>query len=111
MLLALCNSLYSSHSYSGSNLNQGDSLQVVATPDLYNLSVKWASEYNRLVPGANIKVLNVADQQKAGDLIKEGSIGFVSNEFYTGLNSESLWKVVIGRDVIVPVINCKKSIP
>ena len=107
MLLALCNSLYSSHSYSGSNLSQGDSLQVVATPDLYDLSVKWASEYNSMVPGANIKVLNVSDQQIAGDLIKEGSIGFVSNEFYTGINSESLWKVVIGRDVIVPVINAK----
>ena len=45
--------------------------------------------------------------KRAGDLIKEGSIGFVSNEFYSGLKSESLWKVVIGRDVIVPVINAK----
>ena len=60
-------------------------LQVVATPDLYDLSVKWASEYNSLFPGANIKVINVSDQQKAGDLIKEGSIGFVSNEFYSGI--------------------------
>jgi glycine cleavage system H lipoate-binding protein/ABC-type phosphate transport system substrate-binding protein len=107
MLLALCNSLYSSHSYSGSNLNQGDSLQVVATPDLYNLSVKWASEYNSLVPGANIKVINVSDPQRADDLIKRGSIGFVSNEFYSGLNNEPLWREVIGRDVIVPVINAK----
>jgi glycine cleavage system H lipoate-binding protein/ABC-type phosphate transport system substrate-binding protein len=107
MLLALCNNLYSSHSGSGGNLARGDSFQVVATPDLYNLSVKWASEYNRLVPGSNIKVLNVADQQGAGDLIKGGTIGFVSSEFYAGLNSKSFWKIVIGRDVIVPVINSK----
>jgi len=79
MLLTVCNSLYSSPSFSGSNLYEDDSLQVVATPDLYNLSVKWASEYNNLVPGANIKVLNVSDKQKAGELIKKGSIGFVSN--------------------------------
>ena len=107
MLLSVCNSLYSSHSYSGSNFLPDDSLQVVATPDLYSLSVKWASEYNSLVPGANIKVINVSDPQRADDLIKRGSIGFVSNEFYSGLNNEPLWKEVIGRDVIVPVINAK----
>ena len=59
------------------------------------------------IPGANIKVINIADQKKAADLIKEGSIGFVSNEFYSGLKNESLWNEVVGRDVIVPVINAK----
>ena len=97
----------SSHSYNGSNFLPDDSLQVVATPDLYSLSVKWASEYNSLVPGANIKVINVSDPQRADDLIKRGSIGFVSDEFYSGLNNEPLWKEVIGRDVIVTVINAK----
>ena len=42
LLLALCNSLYSRHSNSGNDLSQGDSLEAVATPDLYNLAVKWA---------------------------------------------------------------------
>ena len=107
MLLALCNSLYSSHILSGSDLSPDDSLQVVTTPDLYNLSVKWASEYNSLVPGANIKVLNVSDNQRAGDLIKKGSIGFVSGGFDSELKNGEFWNVVIGRDVLVPVINSK----
>jgi len=88
-------------------LSPGDSLKVLSTPELYNISMKWAVEYNKLFPGANIKVINVADPEKAGDLIKEGNIGFFSNEFYAGLKNESLWKVVVGRDVIVPVINAK----
>ena len=107
LLFVISNSLYSRPSATGKNIFQGDSLQVVATPDLYGISMKWAAEYNRMVPGANIKVVSVVDQKQAGDMINEGKIGFVSNEFYTGLKNESLWQVVIGRDVIVPVINSK----
>jgi glycine cleavage system H lipoate-binding protein/ABC-type phosphate transport system substrate-binding protein len=107
LLLTLCNSLYSRHSAAGANPLPGDSLKVVATPDLYNLSVKLAVEYNRLFPGVNIKVINAPDQKKAGDQIRDGSIGFVSSEFYSELKDESLWKVIVGRDVIVPVINAK----
>ena len=43
----------------------------------------------------------------ADNLINKGNIGFVSNEYYSGFESESIWKVVVGRDVIVPVINSK----
>ena len=105
LLLLISNSLYSRHSSSGKNIFRGDSLQVVATPDLYGISMKWAAEYNKMVPDAKIKVVSVADQNKAGDMIDQGTIGFVSNDFYTGFKNESLWQVVVGRDVIVPVIN------
>jgi len=99
--------MYSSSLNSGSNLVPDDSLKVLATPDLYNLSTKWAEEYNRQFPGVNISVINATDLEKAGDLIKKGTIGFVSNEFYSELKNESFWNLVIGRDVIVPVINAK----
>jgi glycine cleavage system H lipoate-binding protein/ABC-type phosphate transport system substrate-binding protein len=86
---------------------QADSMRVLSTPDLYSLSVKWASEYNRLYPGMKIKIINVSDLQMADKLTTDGDIGFVSNEFYSGFKTGSLWKVVVGRDVIVPVINSK----
>lgn len=105
LLLAVCNSLYSNYSGSLNNTDTGDSLSVMATPELYNLSAKWAAEYNKLTPGANISVINVSEIEKAGTLIKEGSLGFVSGEYYAGLKNESLWKEIIGRDVVVPVIN------
>jgi phosphate transport system substrate-binding protein len=107
LLLAMCNSLYSSYSDSGNDLTGSDSLKVMATPDLYNLTLSWAAEYNRQYPGANISVINVADQERAADLLKKGNIGFVSSEFYAGLKDEALWNAVVGRDVIVPVINAK----
>jgi glycine cleavage system H lipoate-binding protein/ABC-type phosphate transport system substrate-binding protein len=107
LLLAMCNSLYSSYSDSGNDLTGSDSLKVMATPDLYNLTLSWAAEYNRQYPGANISVINVADQERAADLLKKGNIGFVSGEFYAGFKDQALWNAVVGRDVIVPVINAK----
>ena len=85
----------------------GDSIKVLSTPDLYNLSVTWAGEYSRLYPETKIRVISMSDARMVDNLKNEGSIGFVSNEYYSGFISESLWKVVVGRDVIVPVINSK----
>jgi glycine cleavage system H lipoate-binding protein/ABC-type phosphate transport system substrate-binding protein len=84
-----------------------DSIRVLSTPDLYNLAIKWAGEYKRLYPETKIKVISVSDTRIADKLIADGNIGFVSNEYYSGFNSQSLWKVVVGRDIIVPVINSK----
>ena len=89
------------------NSSTDDSTRVLSTPDLYNLSGKWASEYNRLYPGARIKIISVPDTKMIDKLIAAGNIGFVSNEYYSGFTSQSLWKVAVGRDIIVPVINSK----
>jgi glycine cleavage system H lipoate-binding protein/ABC-type phosphate transport system substrate-binding protein len=107
LLLMICNSLYSINSDSEKKTDQEGKLTVLATSDLYPLSAKWADEYNKLNPGTNIKVVNVTSQEQARNMIKEGGIGFVSNEFFTALKNESLWKEIVGRDVIVPVINAK----
>ena len=105
LLLLNCSSTFSKQSSGRNDPSRSDSLNVVTTPDLYNLTMKWAQEYGKLFPGVRIKVKNVSEAAKAGELINEGSIGFISNENYPGLKSESMWKIVVGRDVIVPVIN------
>ena len=110
LLLAFAGSLFRSRSAAGSNSLIADSLRVISTPDLYNLSMKWADEYNRKFPGANIKIVNAADPEQAVKLIREGNVGFISGDFFSGIEIEPLWNVVIGRDVIVPVINTKNPL-
>jgi glycine cleavage system H lipoate-binding protein/ABC-type phosphate transport system substrate-binding protein len=110
LLLVSGSNMFISHTAAGSSLLPADSLRVISTPDLYSLSMKWADEYNRLFPGANIKIVNVADPEKAGKIIREGNLGFISGDFYAGLKREPLWNVVVGRDVIVPVINAKNPL-
>jgi len=84
-----------------------DSIIVLSTPDLFNLSLKWASEYNKLSQESKIKIVNTFNTRMADDILEKGNIAFVSNEYYSALDMESVWKVIVGRDVIVPIINSK----
>ena len=92
----------------GKNNNYtNDTIKVICSPDLYNLSIMWANEYNKAFPEQKIKIISVSDVKMAGNLISAGNLGFVSREYISGIINESVWKVVIGRDIIVPVINSK----
>jgi glycine cleavage system H lipoate-binding protein/ABC-type phosphate transport system substrate-binding protein len=82
-----------------------DSLKVLTTPDLYNTSMIWAEEYNRLNPHTKIRVVNIPDNKTMDKLLAEGNIAFVSNEYYSGFDSQTLWRMVVGRNVIVPLMN------
>jgi glycine cleavage system H lipoate-binding protein/ABC-type phosphate transport system substrate-binding protein len=82
-----------------------DSMRIFSTPDLFNLSSRWASEYNKTSPELKIRVINVSNTKEAENLIVAGNIGIVSKEYYSGLLNESLLKVLVGRDIIVPIIN------
>ncbi len=110
LLLMYCNNLISKGSIIGNDLPPGDSLQLFSTPDLYNLALKWTGEYIRLYPGTKVKVRSVSDSKQAENLIDKGNIGFVSDNYFTGFADDTKLKVVIGRDVIVPVINSKNPL-
>jgi len=87
-----------------------DSIRVLSTPDLYNLSIKWSGEYSKLFPDKPVNVITISDKKMADKLIAEGNIAFVSNEYYSGFDNQTLWKVVVARDIIVPVINSKNPV-
>jgi glycine cleavage system H lipoate-binding protein/ABC-type phosphate transport system substrate-binding protein len=100
-------SISSNPSFTEETLYVTDSISIFSSPDLYNLSLKWAGEYSKSFPEAKINVVSIKNEKMAENLLEKGEIGFVSNEYYSGFDNESLWKAVIGRDVIVPVINSK----
>jgi len=82
-----------------------DSIKVLCTPDLYNLSVIWVKEYIKVHPGAKITVLSAPGSEIKEDQLKEGQIGLLSNQFYKRTDAESHLQFVIGRDILVPVIS------
>jgi glycine cleavage system H lipoate-binding protein/ABC-type phosphate transport system substrate-binding protein len=110
LLLLIYSNLSSKDLFTNTVTYPEDSIKILTTPDLYNLSIKWADEYSRAFPGKRVKVISVSDSKMADNLIEEGNIGFVSNEYYSDYNNRSLWKVVVGRDVIVPIINSKNPL-
>lgn len=84
-----------------------DSIKVFSTPDLYNLSARWAAEYNKINSEAKISVVSVDAAGISENLSGKGQLGFISGETYSEFRDELFSKLIVGRDVIVPVINSK----
>lgn len=84
---------------SGATKSEGTSFSVVATPELQSLSTEWVKAYVSQNEGMNIPTSTNPKSaiQQAGDVLT----------FTTTLpsNSEqSFWKMVVGRDAVVPVM-------
>jgi glycine cleavage system H lipoate-binding protein len=82
-----------------------DSLPVWCSPDLYALASLWVEKYNADHAGSGAKAIPVP-ADKIGDRInKQGNIGFVTKEYLPVSGDDPAWRMVVGRDVIVPVMN------
>ena len=87
------------------NPSKVGSLNVFTSPDLYNLTMKWVNEYGILKPELKINVTKTENESISGFLNTNGGLGFVDNESFNLLNNQATWNMVVGRDVIVPVMN------
>ncbi len=107
----LLNCLYSNSKEvsSGDSNSLSGSINVTTSPELYDLTMKWANEYSRLNPTQKINV-SKASENNVSEMIRSGELGIVSEEFYDKLNTSSTWSMVVGRDVIVPVMSSKNPL-
>jgi len=105
-LLLLCYSNADSKEAVTANMpSQEGSINLYSSPDLYNLTMKWADEYTNQNPKVKINVIKSANNDIAGMLNKGGGIGFIADESFASFNNQSIWNMVVGRDLIVPVMN------
>ena len=109
LLLLSCIYAISKEAISGDTNSSAGSINVSVSPDLYDLTMKWANEYYRLNPTQKINV-SKASVNNISELIGSGEIGFISEESYQKLNNHSVWSMVVGRDVIVPVMSSKNPL-
>ena len=75
-----------------------NTLNIMSSPELNNLATNWAIEYGRLNPDMKIAVSNMTEYQT----ITRSDLNFVTEDV-----GETAWKMVIGRDAIVSVVNAK----
>lgn len=94
---------------SGDNNSPAGSINVTASPEFYDLTMKWANEYSKLNPTQKITV-SKASENNVSELIGSGQLGFISEEQYHKLNDHSAWRMVVGRDVIVSVMSTKNPL-
>lgn len=90
-----------------SKVNPEDSLNILSTPDLLNLTSIWVKEYQNLNPKVKIKVVGLSEYQTLNSQYAKGKLCFISNEGFSEIKDESVWKMVVGMDAIVPIISSK----
>ena len=107
----LLNCLYSKskEASSGGSDSLSGSITVTTSPELYDLTMKWANEYSRLNPTQKITV-SKASENTVSEIIRSGELGIISEEFYHKLNNSSTRSMVVGRGVIVPVMSSKNPL-
>ena len=88
---------------------KGGTVSVLSSPELYSLATQWAAEYSRLNPTVSIQVTKVPESGISGMLKTGAGLGFVSQASDAALRGKSAWNMVVGRDVIIPVMNKKNS--
>jgi glycine cleavage system H lipoate-binding protein len=80
-------------------------ISIVCSPDVFDLANQWAIDYCKLNPGMEIKVdksdLNILDPM----LVNGKSLGLFSHQYCLSLENNSLVNIVVGREIIVPIIN------
>lgn len=102
MLLILNTANSQDVTYNNADSKQG-AITISCSPDLHSMALQWANEYTSLNPQVKIKVIDATDiSSKRRDV---EHLSFVSNQSQAAITNETNWKMVIGRDVIVPVIN------
>lgn len=84
-----------------------DKIVLHSSPDLYEISVEWAAVYCTLNPEVEIEVIESSEAAIAENLEKKPQLSIVSSQFESEIYSRSLWKLTLGRDIIVPVINAR----
>ncbi len=106
-LLLNCSIAISNKTLTDSRLSQNGSMNVLSSPDLYNLTQRLASEYSKLNPGLKINVIKSPVINMSDMSANNAEVGFVTGESITAIDNQSLWTIIVGRDVTVPIINSK----
>lgn len=83
---------------------QNSTLTIAATPDLYEVATRWVEEYAAINPNLKISLRNSGDPGLSAEKGSEADLTFISSEQGATIPVTD-WKMVIGRDAVVPVLN------
>jgi glycine cleavage system H lipoate-binding protein/ABC-type phosphate transport system substrate-binding protein len=84
-----------------------ETVYLYYSPDMKDLALQWASEYQMV--NKNIAIQPEIIRQWQNQIPEPGKsdIVLITNEAAGKITDDTYWKSVIGRDVVVPVINAE----
>ncbi len=77
-------------------------LYVYSSPDLYNLTRKWTSEYMEANPTIKINVIKEMNPFEVTNNVKGI---FITDDEMLVIRNQKAFNMIVGRDIIVPVMN------
>lgn len=84
------------------SLPEKQDLQLLCTPELNSLAKQMAEEFRKVYDEVKISVTTLNGSK---EMSYPGSIALVDKEYVSALDGGSYFRLVLGRDAIVPVIN------
>lgn len=97
----------SNNTASGSELAQKSTINVYTSPDLFQLTQNWASEFGKVNTALKINVLKSVSDEIPEKIAAGNGIAFTGDLLTGGNDIHDLRTIIVGRDVIVPVMNAK----
>ena len=87
------------------NGNKNNEVNVLCSSDLYNLVQQWVGHYSVLNPKSQIDLMVANPDELFEATAFEANLGIISDKYFKSIKGKNLWKILIGREVIVPIIN------
>lgn len=107
LILICCSNLISKEANIKSDAKASGKMDVYCTPDLFELTSSWALKYNITNPKQKINVIGLEASEIRSIINSGDDICFISNELPAVDNQGSLFRIVLGREIMVPVISSK----
>lgn len=110
-ILLLSNQIYCNGASDNQNAIQsksssGSTINISCTRELQNLATNLVDEYSKLKPTVKVTFTGINNQS----LDKDNSLCLVSGDNTEISNDKTAWKILVGREVIVPVTNSKNPL-
>lgn len=88
-------------------VSQGDTITVYTTSEMRSLTDKLVEEYGKYQPGQffEVKTANLSEFREA--ITGKNRIGIIAQRPDVSLVSESMWRMTLGRNIAVTVMNAK----
>jgi glycine cleavage system H lipoate-binding protein/ABC-type phosphate transport system substrate-binding protein len=81
-------------------------LKIVSSPEIYDLANQWVAGFGILYPEQKIDLRLQSEETS----VEEGNLYLLTNKNQILASEETAWKLIIGHDLVVPVINSKNPL-
>jgi glycine cleavage system H lipoate-binding protein/ABC-type phosphate transport system substrate-binding protein len=83
-----------------------NTINIISSPELNGLVSNWADEFGKSNPDLKINIKDLPENQ----ILESSFISFISDQNQELITDETKWKMVIGRDAVVPIINANNPL-